>query len=231
MKKFTISLVVIIIAALVVWLVVRNRNSIAQPATDIATNVQVTGEPLADTVPTDETNITNQDNNKKVTKATLKTNKGDITVEFFDGDAPKTVENFTKLAKEGFYDKTKFHRVIKGFMIQGGDPLTKDDTKVELWGRGDPGYKFADEIDAKSDLYTKVGYKKGIVAMANSGPHTNGSQFFIMHEDYPLPPSYVIFGKVTSGQDVIDKIANVPTTGSPNDRPLDPVIVNSISVN
>jgi cyclophilin family peptidyl-prolyl cis-trans isomerase len=129
---------------------------------------------------------------------------------------------------DGFYNGIKFHRVIKGFMIQGGDPLTKDDAKMDMWGTGGPGYKFADEIDAKSTLYTKGGYAKGTVAMANSGPNTNGSQFFIMTEDYPLPPLYTIFGYVVSGQDVVDKIANVKT--GPSDRPISPVIINSVTI-
>ncbi|HEV7424291.1 MAG TPA: peptidylprolyl isomerase, partial [Candidatus Paceibacterota bacterium] len=132
-----------------------------------------------------------------------------------------------KLATSGFYNGIKFHRVIRGFMIQGGDPLTKDDSKMALWGTGGPGYAFPDEINETSPLYS-TGYKKGIVAMANSGPNTNGSQFFIMTADYPLPSSYTIFGKVTSGQDVVDKIANVKTgTG---DKPIDPVIINSVTI-
>ncbi|OGI89788.1 hypothetical protein A2911_00785 [Candidatus Nomurabacteria bacterium RIFCSPLOWO2_01_FULL_40_15] len=161
--------------------------------------------------------------------ATLKTSMGDITIELFEKQAPNTVANFTKLAGEGFYNGVKFHRVIKGFMIQGGDPLSKDDSQPSLWGTGGPGYKFADEIDATSALYGEGGYAKGIVAMANSGPDTNGSQFFIMTENYPLPPLYTIFGKVLSGQDVVDKIANVQTGQS--DRPVEPVIINSITLN
>ncbi len=171
--------------------------------------------------------ISNLDNTKKVMNITLHTNKGNITIEFFETQAPNTVANFIKLAKAGFYDGIKFHRVIKSFMIQGGDPLTKDDSKMALWGTGDPGYKFADEIDASSQLY-KTGYKRGIVAMANSGPNTNGSQFFIMHQDYPLPPSYTIFGKVTAGQDVVDAIAT--TSVGPGDRPISPVVINSVSL-
>lgn len=159
--------------------------------------------------------------------ATFHTNKGDITVEFYSKDAPKTVENFTKLAKDGFYNGVRFHRVIKGFMIQGGDPLSKDNSKMAYWGTGGPGYSFADEINANSELY-KIGYKKGILAMANSGPNTNGSQFFIMHVDYPLPPLYTIFGKVVAGGDVVDKIANVKT--GQNDRPIDPVTITGITL-
>ena len=174
------------------------------------------------------------DNTKKtmeITSATINTNMGSITIGFFGKDAPKTVANFLKLAQDGFYNKIKFHRVIKGFMIQAGDPLTKDDSKISIWGTGGSGYSFADEIDAKSDLYTKGGYQKGVVAMANSGPNTNGSQFFIMTESNSLPPSYTIFGKVLSGQDVVDKIANVKTVNpGVNDRPVSPVVINSITL-
>ena len=166
--------------------------------------------------------------NENTMNATLNTSMGNITIEFFDKESPKTTTNFLKLAKDGFYNGIKFHRVIKGFMIQGGDPLTKDDSKIALWGTGGPGYKFNDEIDPKSDLYAKAGYLKGVVAMANSGPNTNGSQFFIMTENYPIPPIYTIFGKVVSGQDVVDKIANVQTDA--NDRPMNPVVINNVSV-
>ncbi len=152
-------------------------------------------------------------------KATLDTNFGKIVIEFYNDDAPKTADNFKKLASEGFYNKVIFHRVINGFMVQGGDPTGT--------GTGGPGYKFDDEIKKESALY-KTGYKKGIVAMANSGPNTNGSQFFIMHKDYPLPPSYTIFAKVTEGQDVVDKIATTPTDSS--DKPQKPVQINSIEL-
>src|SRR3990167_3767511 len=106
-------------------------------------------------------------------QATLTSTKGNITIEFFESDAPNTVANFVKLAKAGFYDGTKFHRVIQDFMIQGGDPLTKDDTMMARWGTGDPGYKFHDE------LYESNHNVIGTISMANSGPNTNGSQFFI----------------------------------------------------
>lgn len=154
----------------------------------------------------------------------LHTSKGDITIKVYAKDVPKTSENFTKLVSSGFYNGIRFHRVISGFMIQGGDPLSKDDNQITRWGSGGPGYQFNDEINKSSAIYQK-GYKRGIVAMANSGPNTNGSQFFIMHKDYALPPAYTIFGEVTSGLDVVDAIAASPTDG--NDRPLTPITITS----
>lgn len=165
--------------------------------------------------------VDNQD--KKVMQATIETNKGNIEVEF--GTAtPKTVENFTKLAKEGYYDGIKFHRVIKGFMIQAGDPQTKDDSKMALWGTGGPGYKFDDELTGKEQ------YPQGTLAMANAGPNTNGSQFFIVTATpgAPLPPSYTVFGKVTKGMDTALAIENVKTGQA--DRPIDAVVIKSITV-
>lgn len=159
----------------------------------------------------------------------MKTSMGNITLKFYKEDAPKTVENFLKLVQSGFYDGVRFHRVIKGFMIQGGDPLSKDDALAGRWGSGGPGYAFADEIAPNSALY-QTGYKRGVLAMANSGPDTNGSQFFIMHQDYPLPPSYTIFGEVVSGMDVVDKIASTPTSGNPNNRPLSPVTITGMEL-
>ena len=129
----------------------------------------------------------------------LSTNLGDISFETYNADAPKAVENFIALVKKGFYNGVIFHRVIKGFMIQGGDPTGT--------GRGGPGYTFADELNPATVSY-KAGYKKGVVAMANSGPNTNGSQFFICLQDLStLPKQYTIFGNVTKGMDVVDKIA------------------------
>lgn len=164
---------------------------------------------------------------KSMSTATITTNKGVITLELYGDQAPKTVANFKKLASDGFYNGTRFHRVIKGFMIQGGDPNSKDMSKVGTWGMGGPGYKFNDEIDPASSLY-KTGYKRGVLAMANSGPNTNGSQFFIMHQDYPLPPNYTIFGKVTSGLDVVDAIATTPTGAQ--DRPVSDMIIEKMEV-
>ncbi len=150
---------------------------------------------------------------------TIKTNMGEIRFTTYDADAPKTVENFITLANKGFYDNVIFHRVINGFMIQGGDPTGT--------GRGGPGYSFSDELNPETDSY-KQGYVKGIVAMANAGPDTNGSQFFIMVADKPLPNNYTIFGKVLSGQDVADAIAKVKTDA--NDKPLSSITMEKVTV-
>lgn len=150
---------------------------------------------------------------------TIETNYGKIVFETYDSDAPKTAENFITLANKGFYENIIFHRVIPGFMIQGGDPTGT--------GRGGPGYQFADELNASTESY-KNGYKKGVVAMANAGPNTNGSQFFIMLSDYPLPSLYTIFGKVVSGQEVVDAIGKVSTNA--NDKPLEDVIIKKVTV-
>ena len=152
---------------------------------------------------------------------TIDTSKGPIVFETYDADAPKAVQNFVTLAQKGFYDNLIFHRVIKGFMIQGGDPTGT--------GRGGPGYTFADELDPNTPSY-KAGYVRGVVAMANSGPNTNGSQFFIMHADYPLPHSYTIFGKVISGFDALDAIAATKTSGAPNDKPLEDMVMKKVTV-
>ncbi len=150
--------------------------------------------------------------------ALIKTNLGDITVELFQDTAPNTVNNFVSLSKDNYYDNVIFHRVISGFMIQAGDPSGT--------GHGDmgkyPGYKFDDELDSPRD------YTKGILAMANAGPHTNGSQFFIMHNDYPLPYQYTIFGNVTKGLDVVDNIASMETDAS--DKPIKDITILDIQI-
>jgi cyclophilin family peptidyl-prolyl cis-trans isomerase len=152
----------------------------------------------------------------------IETNKGTIKFELLEQDAPKTTENFRLLAEKNYYDGVIFHRVIRNFMIQGGDPLGEGYGGESAWGG-----RFPDEIDRSSPLYQGV-YEKGAVAMANAGPNTNGSQFFIMHIDYPLPPSYTKFGKVIEGQDVIDTIAEVQT--NEKDKPLEPVVMNRVYV-
>ena len=155
--------------------------------------------------------------------AIMQTNFGKIELELFSSDAPQTVENFVKLVKEGFYDGTKFHRVIKDFMIQGGDPFTKDDSLKDRWGSGGPGYTFADEIHLNNHNII------GTISMANAGPNTNGSQFFINTNDNNfLDAQHTVFGKVINGLDVVRKIENVATEGP--DRPIDNVIIESIKI-
>ncbi len=145
--------------------------------------------------------------------AVIETSAGTLTAELFASEVPNTVNNFVFLAREGFYDGVIFHRVIEGFMIQGGDPTGR--------GTGGPGYRFPDEKVTRS-------YTRGTLAMANAGPNTNGSQFFVMHADYRLPPNYTIFGKLTAGEEVVDAIATA-RTGS-QDRPVDPVSITSVTI-
>ena len=159
--------------------------------------------------------------------ATIETDKGPIEIEFFAADAPKAVENFRLLAEHGYYDGLTFHRIVKGFMMQGGDPSGDGTGGESAWGG-----TFADEIAETSARY-RDGYRRGIVAMANAGPDTNGSQFFILHQDYPLPPRYVIFARVTAGMDVVDALADTPTTlGSDGgmSRPLAPPIMKKVTI-
>ena len=150
--------------------------------------------------------------------AVIETSLGSIEIELFTDIAPITVNNFVNLSKDGYYDNVIFHRVIKGFMIQGGDPSGTGHGEMGKY----PGYEFQDELN------NPMQYEKGIVAMANRGPNTNGSQFFIMHVDYPLPYDYTIFGKVSNGIDVVDAIANVQTGDM--DKPVDDVVINSVDI-
>jgi cyclophilin family peptidyl-prolyl cis-trans isomerase len=155
----------------------------------------------------------------KTYTATMRTNQGNITIELFAAEAPVTVNNFVFLAREGFYNGLTFHRVIKGFMIQAGDP--KGD------GTGGPGYRFVDEPVTRK-------YTKGIVAMANSGPNTNGSQFFIVQgTNVDLPPNYTIFGQVTQGIETVDAIAETPVKPGPFGElssPTEPVFIEGIEI-
>ena len=153
----------------------------------------------------------------------LHTNKGTIELELFDQLKPATVANFVKLAKEGYYDGIKFHRIIKDFMIQGGDPLTKDDAMSSRWGTGGPGYMFNDEIGSENSN------AKGTISMANAGPNTNGSQFFInVNDNNFLDPKHTAFGKVFGGMDVVTTIENVATGAG--DRPVDVVVIESVEI-
>jgi len=155
--------------------------------------------------------------------AVIQTSEGTMVIEFWPDVAPKTVENFKTLAKKGFYDGTCFHRVIKGFMIQGGDPLTKDASKEARWGTGDPGYKVKAEFNNRS-------HTRGVVSMARSqDPDSAGSQFFICHGDPKfLDNQYTAFGKLIKGDDVLEKIATTPT--KPGDRPVTRMAVESIKI-
>ncbi len=155
------------------------------------------------------------DRDKKY-QAVLKTSEGDIVIELDVKNVPVTANNFIYLSRKNFYDNTVFHRVIKGFMIQGGDP--KGD------GTGGPAYRFDDEKFSGE-------YMRGTVAMANAGPNTNGSQFFIMHADYPLPPNYVIFGKVISGMENVDKIASAPVHAwGEGSSPTSPAEIKTVEI-
>ena len=154
----------------------------------------------------------------KTYKAVLSTSEGDITISLYADKTPITVNNFVSLSKKDFYNNLIFHRVIKDFMIQGGCPQRN--------GTGDPGYKFDDESFEGE-------YTRGTIAMANSGPNTNGSQFFIIHQDYNLPKNYVIFGKVIEGIDVVDKIAEAPVSQGAmgeSSTPVNPVTIKSIEI-
>ena len=213
MKKLLIFTAIILVVA-AAFITLFNTNSPAPPP----------GENSYGASGTAPSQITQTQKTSTITKnmkhtVTLKTSLGDITFETYDADAPKTVENFITLAGKGFYDKVIFHRVIKGFMIQGGDPTGT--------GTGGPGYQFADELNPSTPSY-QAGYARGVVAMANAGPNTNGSQFFIMLADTPLSHNYTIFGKVVSGQEVVDAIGKLPT-GS-GDRPENPPVIQSVTV-
>ncbi len=211
MKLSYFLIVFIIIAILGIYFL--RQNSQSKPNSKTTENNSMKNKD-ADIKPTQSLQI---DKSKKYT-AILHTEKGDITITLTADKTPVTVNNFVTLARKGFYDNTIFHRVIKGFMIQGGDP--KGD------GTGGPGYQFDDEKFEGE-------YTRGIVAMANAGPNTNGSQFFIMHQDYSLPKNYVIFGKVTKGLETVDTIAQSPTKENPmgeNSSPQTPVKIISVDV-
>lgn len=160
---------------------------------------------------------------KEYSKVILKTNLGDITIKLYSDDSPATVNNFLNLSKSGFYDKTKFHRIIKDFMIQGGDPLSKDDSMINRWGSGGPGYKFKDE-------FNKHKLVKGSFAMANSGPDTNGSQFFIVTAASTawLDGKHTNFGKITDGIEIVEKIEKFETDEL--DRPKNSIFIKSIEL-
>ena len=204
---------IIVVLALVLW-VLGSQTSIFSPRenTQSIENESILLETENNTETTQTENM----------KALIKTNKGDIEITFANR-APKTVENFITLAEQDFYNGVKFHRVIKGFMIQGGDPLSKDEEMVDRWGIGGPGYSFDDEIHAGNSNVV------GSISMANAGPNTNGSQFFINTGDNGfLNTKHTVFGNVTAGMDVVNIIEKVETF--PNDRPVENVEILSIEI-
>jgi cyclophilin family peptidyl-prolyl cis-trans isomerase len=202
-----------------------NNSAAANTVAPADQNQAVTTAPAA-SQPANNQTMPTPDNQvslvKQYSQAIIKTNYGDIKVKFYGQDSPITVNNFLNLAQSGFYNGTKFHRVIKDFMIQGGDPLSKgEDTSV--YGTGGPGYQFEDEFNGHK-LVT------GSLAMANSGPDTNGSQFFIVTATATpwLDGHHTNFGEVVSGLDIVKKIGNVMT--GENDRPVSDVTINSIEL-
>ena len=206
--KYAIIAAVVLLFAIAAILVVRGRLKTQTPPSP----------PGGESTSPPPTAATGEPKNG-MHRVTIETKFGAITFETFDADAPKTVSNFITLAEKGFYNGLTFHRVVAGFMIQGGDP--KGD------GTGGPGYSFEDELNPNTESY-RAGYKKGVVAMANAGPNTNGSQFFIMLADTPLPHAYTIFGRIVSGQDAVDALGRVKT--GPGDRPLESVVMTSVAV-
>ncbi len=211
-----ISVAVFIFMVLLIGFLGLNKKQESKPKEGKTEGVQeiVINEPVKkeDSVPNI---IVSQE--KKYT-ALIKTDVGLVKIDLFADKTPITVNNFVSLSRKGFYNGTVFHRIIKGFMIQGGDP--------EGNGTGGPGYKFDDEPFEGE-------YERGIIAMANAGPNTNGSQFFIMHQDYALPKNYVIFGKVTEGIEIVDLIANSPVEAGlsgENSTPIKPTIIESVEI-
>ncbi len=220
-----ITILTAVIAGLMViaigWLIVSSGTKKSTDAESARSKTPVE-EKLEEIAPVMQKDTMTQ-SSEKIT-AVMKTNFGDITFELFSKDAPNTVANFVKLSESGFYDGVKFHRVIRGFMIQGGDPNSKDDD----WsndGIGGPGYTFADEINPN-----KV--TRGALAMANAGPDTNGSQFFIVTTEAApwLDGKHTVFGRVTAGMDVVASIENTPTDKTQGDHPLKDVVISSITI-
>lgn len=154
---------------------------------------------------------------------TMETSAGDIVIDMYGKATPKTVENFVTLAKEGFYDGTRFHRIIENFMIQGGDPLSKDLGEKAFWGTGGPGYQFEDEF------VPELSNVKGTISMANAGPGTNGSQFFInVNDNTFLDGKHTVFGVVSAGYDTVEALSGVATDAG--DKPLEDVVLQAVRV-
>jgi cyclophilin family peptidyl-prolyl cis-trans isomerase len=221
--KTIISIAVLVALGVMGYLILNKGEEVkSEGSEDVSMNYSDEDSFVPDQTAVEEEPIINTTEVNNIMKATLHTNKGNITIEF-DSRTPKTAENFITLAKSGFYDGTKFHRVIQGFMSQGGDPLSKDDTMMSSWGTGGPGYKFADEIHPGNSN------DAGTISMANAGPDTNGSQFFInAAANHGLDTKHTVFGKVIDGLDIAEKINSVPT--DERDRPLEAVVLEKITL-
>ena len=220
MKTWQIYLLAAIIVVggigLMLWAKV-NTNKVEN--SNGTTNEQASEEPIntnTNQSMQEQTPATNQTQGQKNFVTLTIKGYGDIKIEMYRNDAPKTVENFVTLAERGYYNGVTFHRMIPGFMIQGGDPTGTGGGGESIYGE-----KFADELNPNSES-GKAGYKKGVVAMANRGPNTNGSQFFIMLADYPLDYDYTIFGKVVAGQDIVDKLG---LKGTPSGAPQEKIVI------
>ena len=223
---------IIVAILLLVLLGLSKLNS--EPSTPDMPDFSLPGSEAGDVDDSDilqeQEEITMNDIQEGNTVVVMKTNKGDIKIELFTEEMPITAGNFLKLAQEDYYDGIKFHRVIDGFMIQGGDPNSKDDTKAAMWGTGGPGYAIEDEF---VEGYSNV---RGTLSMANSGPNSGGSQFFInlvdnINLDWNKPPEqskHPVFGRVVEGMDVIDAIGQVETGA--RDVPVEAVVIEDITV-
>jgi len=209
-KEITKILVIIAILIVVGWIVGSWMSKDLSPKTNTNMETKTLSWTEAPKMEIDKT---------KTYKALVKTTDGDLEIELFSKDNPITVNNFVFLARQGFYENIKFHRIMKDFMVQTGDPTGT--------GSGGPGYQFADELPITKS------YSKGIVAMANAGPDTNGSQFFIMTKDYSLQPNYVIFGEIVEGLDTLDKIANTSVVDNDfgeKSKPTEDVLITAITI-
>lgn len=229
--KLTYTIIAVLIVALGVTAYILQGNNAVIPSTSLVTEnygtvngISTAKVPtITNSTPTASTTNSITTMETKITSTIITTNKGSIEIAF-GTSTPVTVKNFAKLATSGFYNGVRFHRVIKDFMIQAGDPLSKDLLQKNVWGTGGPGYKFDDELTGNEK------YPQGTLAMANAGPNTNGSQFFIVtaYPGAPLPPSYTVFGHVTKGLDVALEIQDVKTDSS--DKPLEDVIIEKVEI-
>ena len=220
MKTISIFIILFIIIG-GLWFFFDRRSDVSVGVPD--TEQKQEGVAVSDEKKSDEPKTANvTDTTKKNPIVVLKTNRGDISIEMFMDTMPITVGNFIKLAEKDFYDGVKFHRVIKDFMLQGGDPNSKG-SDTSSWGTGDPGYKIPDEFTAENKN------SRGTIAMANAGPNTGGSQFFInlVNNDY-LNSKYPVFGKVVGGMEVVDKIGAVKTGA--RDIPVEAIVISDVEV-